>query len=65
MKNKRKDKERARLFRLFGGRWHDKYIRMYAPFDAIKLGTETYELVAPLKEGGEWVYAYNPTPEEE
>lgn len=66
MTNQKKDREQARIFRLVGGLYHDKKIRMYAPWDVVRFEDgSTYELCPPLASGGEWVYIKNTTGEEE
>lgn len=63
VEGEKKHKDGSILFKLLGGKYHDKSIRMYAPYDVMYFpdGT-TYELTPPLnmKKSKKWKLVHNP-----
>jgi hypothetical protein len=56
--------DRSILFKMLGGKYHDKTLRMFPPYDVMwfPCGT-TYELTPPLnmKKSKKWRMVHNPT----
>ena len=48
-------------FKLIGGPYHDKMVRMYAPFEELVFPDGSrYVLGPPIRKNGHWVYVHEP-----